>query len=284
MIRSMLFLPGNSPSMLQNADILGADAIIFDLEDAVAPDEKDAARILVRNAMPRLRRRGLLHAVRINAVDGSGLWRRDLRAVLPARPDFIMPTKVGGAEALAPVLDEIRALGAEARLIPLIETAMGVERALEIASFERVSAILLGAEDLTADLSCPRTKGGAEIAYARGRVVMAARAAGALPIDTPFTDVYDDEGLVEDARLARSLGFAGKAAIAPRHIQGINEAFSPAPDEVAYAREVLDAIERGRLEGRGAVALRGKMIDAPIVSRARRVLAQAEAIRGGDGR
>lgn len=279
-LRSLLFLPGNSPSLLGNADILGADAIIFDLEDAVPPDEKDAARILVRNAMPKLRRKGLYHIVRINAVDESGFWRDDLRTVLPARPDFIMPTKVSGADALRPVLSEIAARGSGARLMPLIETALGVENALAIASFERVAAILLGAEDLTADLSCPRTKGGAEIAYARGRVVMAARAAGVLPIDTPFTDVFDDDGLAEDARIARALGFAGKAAISPRHIAGINAAFSPTPDEIAYAREVLEAIGQGRKEGKGAVSLRGKMIDAPIVNRAKRLLEQAEAISG----
>ncbi len=282
-LRSLLFLPGNSPSLLGNADILGADAIIFDLEDAVSPEEKDAARILVRNAMPKLRRKGLIHIVRINAVDEMGLWRDDLRAVLPAQPDLIMPPKVSSAAALRPVLDEITAEGSEARLIPLIETAMGVERALEIAMSERAAAILLGAEDLTYDLGCPRTKGGAEIAYARGRVVMAARAAGILPIDTPFTDVLDDDGLVDDANLARSLGFAGKAAISPRHIQSINAAFSPTSGEVAYAREVLAAIEQGEKEGKGAVSLRGKMIDAPIVNRAWRVVLQAEFLSGGGG-
>ena len=273
-MRSLLFLPGNSPSLLGNADILGADAVIFDLEDAVSPDEKDAARILVRNAMPKLRAAGLSHVVRINAVADDGFWRDDLMAVLPSKPDYIMPTKVSDTRALDDVLGMIKEMGADAQLIPLIETAMGVEHALAIASFERVAAVLLGAEDLTADLGCPRTAGGAEIAYARGRIVMAARAAGVVPIDTPFTDVFDDEGAFADAQTARSLGFAGKAAISPRHIEGINRAFSPTEAEIQYAKDVLAAIEQGRKEGKGAVSLGGKMIDAPIVNRAKKLLGE----------
>ena len=276
MMRSLLFLPGNSPSLLGNADILGADAVIFDLEDAVAPEEKDNARILVRNAMPKLRREGLLHIVRINAVADDGFWCDDLRTILPAKPDLIMPTKVSNADALEQVMGVIKEMHSDAQLIPLIETAMGIEHALAIAQFERVAAILLGAEDLTADLGCPRTKEGAEISYARGRIVMAARAAGIAPIDTPFTDVFDDDGAALDAQLARNLGFAGKAAISPRHIEGINVAFSPTESEIRYARDVLQTIEQARRDGKGAVSLNGKMIDAPIVLRAQRILAQAE--------
>ena len=280
MLRSLLFLPGNSPGLLGNADVLGADAVIFDLEDAVSPDEKDAARILVRNAMPFLRRHGLLHIVRINSVHENGHWLRDLRAVLPSEPDFIMPTKVGDTQSLKTVLEVIEELGSNAQLIPLIETAMGIENALCIAQFPRVGAILLGAEDLTADLCCARTKEGHEIAYARSRIVMAARAAGILPIDTPFTDVLDDEGLSHDAQRARSYGFAGKATISPHHIARINAAFSPTFAEIEYAREVLCAIEVAEKEGKGVVALRGKMIDAPIVRRARQILSQLEPTGG----
>ena len=279
-LRSLLFLPGNSPGLLGNADVLGADAVIFDLEDAVAPEEKDAARTLVRNAMPMLRRSGLLHVVRINAVHENGHWKRDLRAILPAEPDFVMPTKVSSAQALETVLAEMETMGSQARLIPLIETAMGIENALHIAQCPRVGAILLGAEDLSADLCCARTKEGQEIAYARARIVMAARASGILPIDTPFTDVLDDEGLTRDAQLARNLGFAGKATISPHHIARINDAFSPTASEIEYAREVLAAIEAARREGKGVVALHGKMIDKPIVSRAEQVLAQVGAIGG----
>ena len=174
--------------------------------------------------------------------------------------------------------------GADDILPALIETALGVENAFSIASASpRVQALFLGAEDLSADLHCKRTKEGAEILYARTRLVMAARAAGIDVYDTPFTDVDDDEGLCADAALAKSLGFTGKAAISPRHLGNINRCFSPTQAEVDHANEVLAALEEGKRQGRGAVALHGKMIDAPIAARAKRTLADAEQIlkRGG---
>ena len=141
-----------------------------------------------------------------------------------------------------------------------------------------MKALFLGAEDLSADLRARRTKEGREIAYSRGRILHAARAAGVDAYDTPFTDVNDDEGMEADAALARDLGFTGKAAISPRHIEAINRAFSPSEKEIEYAREVLEAIEEGRRQGKGAVSLHGKMIDKPIVDRAKRVLEMAEAL------
>ena len=141
-----------------------------------------------------------------------------------------------------------------------------------------VAAIFLGGEDLTADLHCKRTKEGNEIAYARSRMVMAARAAGVEVYDTPFTDVNDDEGIEIDALLAKSLGFSGKASISPRHIQAINEAFSPTEKDVDYAYEVMDAIALAKKQGKGAISLHGKMIDAPIVTRAQQTIAAAEAL------
>ena len=164
-------------------------------------------------------------------------------------------------------------------LIALIETALGVENAFEIATASpRVRALFLGAEDLSADLHCSRTKEGLEILYARTRLVTAAHAAGIDVYDTPFTDVNDDEGIEADSCLARSLGFTGKAAISPRHLDAINRCFSPSQAETDYAREVLAAIEDAKRCGKGAVALRGKMIDAPIAARARQTLAAAEEI------
>ena len=164
-------------------------------------------------------------------------------------------------------------------LMPLIETAMGVENAFSIASAtKRVKALFLGAEDLTADLQCKRTKEGREIEYARTRLVVAARAAGVDVYDTPFTDVNDDEGIWVDARLAKSLGFTGKASISPRHVEVINAVFSPTEKEIDYAYEVLDAIETAKRQGKGAIALHGKMIDAPIVARAQRTIDMAKAL------
>lgn len=136
----------------------------------------------------------------------------------------------------------------------------------------------MGAEDLTADLQCKRTKEGREIEYARTRLVVAARAAGVDVYDTPFTDVNDDAGILEDAILAKSLGFTGKASISPRHVEVINRVFSPTLQEIDYAYEVMDAIAQAKAQGKGAIALRGKMIDAPIVARAERTIAMAEAL------
>jgi len=141
-----------------------------------------------------------------------------------------------------------------------------------------VQALFLGAEDLTADLQCKRTKEGREIEYARTRLVVAARAAGVDVYDTPFTDVNDDEGIWTDARYAKALGFTGKASISPRHVEVINAVFSPTQKEIEYAYEVMEAIALAEQQGKGAIALHGKMIDAPIVARARQTIAAAQAL------
>ncbi len=288
MRRSMLFLPGNTPNIIVNGDALGADNVILDLEDAVAPDQKDAARILVRSAIKAIGFKNVELTVRINSLD-TPYWRDDLEEIVPLAPDLIMPTKVNGADdvlTLDAAISEIEAKSGLAngtvKLIPLIETAKGLENAAAIAAAcPRVAAIFLGAEDLTADLRCPRTKEGTEIFYARSRMVSAARAAGIDVYDTPFTDVNDDEGIVKDAQFARSMGFTGKACISPRHVRAVNEAFSPTQKEINYAYEVLEAIRQAKEQGRGAISLHGKMIDKPIVTRAEQTIAMAEAIKGG---
>ena len=285
MRRSMLFLPGNNPNMLINGNCLGSDAVIFDLEDAVSPAEKDAARILVRNTMRYMDFRGCEIIVRINSID-TAFWKQDIDEILPNKPGLILLPKTGSAadvlEADAYMTEVEKKLGLEQNtvgLMPLIETAMGVENAFAIASAtKRVKALFLGAEDLTADLQCKRTKEGREIEYARTRLVVAARAAGVDVYDTPFTDVNDDEGIVKDATLAKALGFTGKASISPRHVEVINSVFSPTQKDVDYAYEVMDAIALAKEQGKGAIALHGKMIDAPIVARAQQTIAMAQAL------
>jgi len=284
----MLFLPGNTPNMLMNGGLLGADSIILDLEDAVAPDQKDAARELVKNALTALDFGKCEIIVRINSLE-TPYWELDLEEILPLKPDVIMPTMVSGPEyieKLVKKMDEIETrcgipVGST-KLIPLLETAIGIERAYEIAvSTERMAALYLGAEDLTADLRCQRTKEGKEIAYARGRLVCAARAAGIEAYDTPFTDVEDLEGLEADARLAKALGYTGKAVISPRHVDCVNQVFSPSEKEIAYARDIFEAIRIAQEQGKGAISLRGKMIDAPIVLRAKIILDAAAELEGG---
>ena len=285
MRRSMLFLPGNNPNMLINGNCLGSDAVIFDLEDAVSPAEKDAARILVRNTMRYMDFTGCEIIVRINSID-TPYWKQDLDAIMPEKPALILLPKTGTAqdalEADAYMTQVEEKLGFAKNtvgLMPLIETAMGVENSFAIASStKRVQALFLGAEDLTADLQCKRTKEGKEIEYARTRLVVAARAAGVDVYDTPFTDVNDDEGIVKDAEYAKALGFTGKSSISPRHVEVINSVFSPTQKDVDYAYEVMEAIALAKAQGKGAIALHGKMIDAPIVTRAQRTIDMAEAL------
>ncbi len=199
-MRNFLFIPGNSPKMLTSADFLGSDAIVIDLEDAVAPGEKDAARLLVRNAIQTLRYRVRL-GIRINAL-GTPYWKKDLETLLPLEPDFIMLPKTTCAEDVHTVaaameqLEQAHRMDKPVRLIALLETARGIENACEIAAAgNRVEALFLGAEDLTADLCAVRTKRGGEILYSRGKIVSAARAAGIEVYDTPFTDVENSAGM-----------------------------------------------------------------------------------------
>ena len=290
MRRSMLFLPGNNPNMLINGNCLGSDAVIFDLEDAVSPTEKDAARILVRNTMRYMDFSGCEIIVRINSID-TPYWKKDVDAILPYKPGLILLPKTGTAQDaleadayISQVEDRLGMPRNTVGLMPLIETAMGVENAFQIASStKRIKALFLGAEDLTADLQCKRTKEGREIEYARTRLVVAARAAGVDLYDTPFTDVNDYEGIVTDATYAKALGFTGKASISPRHVEVINSVFSPTQKEVDYAYEVMEAIALAKEQGKGAIALHGKMIDAPIVARAQRTIDMAEALGMGRG-
>lgn len=283
MRRSLLFIPANNPNMLANAGLLGADSVIFDLEDTVAPQEKDAARILLRNALKYLDFFGTEIIVRINALD-TPYWEQDLKAIVPLKPAIIMPPKVSGAQTIQALEQSLNELERDAgieedsiHILPLLESALGIENAFLIAqSSARVVGLFLGAEDLSADLHCQRSKAGGEILYARQRMVNAARAAGVEAYDTPFTDINDSTGLRQDALLAKSLGFSGKTMISPRHVSCINEIFSPTDEEIRYALEVFEAIRRAKEQGKGAIALRGKMIDAPIVARAGQVLQAAQ--------
>ena len=275
----MLFIPGNSPAMLTSARSLGADCIIFDMEDSVAQTEKDTARILIRHALSAMRPHDVGVAVRINALD-TPFWQEDVAAVVRGGADILLVPKTDSPGYVLKIMAELEAVetqcGAREQNIvvfALIESALGIENAFAIASaHKRLGGILLGAEDLTAELGAERTPKGAEILYARSRIVMACRAAGIQAVDTPFPFVTDMPGLAEDAAFAAQLGFDGKAVISPHHVVAINEAFSPSLEQINWANRVMEVARRAANEGKGAVSLDGMMIDLPIIKRAERIL------------
>lgn len=272
--RTMLFMPGNNPGMLQNAAILGADSIILDLEDAVSLTEKDSARILVREAIKNIDYSNVEVVVRTNPLD-TEFGAKDVDTIARVKPDTLMIPKADEEEikTVDKMLDDIeKEEGFEAgsiKVIPLVETAYGLENVYNIIkASKRVVAILLGGEDLTSDLGIKRTKEGEEIFYARNRVATACRALRVDSIDTPFTDTNDYEGLMKDTAKARSLGLTGKAAINPRQIDTIHSVLAPTEQEIKHALRVLDAMEEAKREGKGVFSLDGKMVDAPIINRA----------------
>ena len=278
--RTLMFVPGNSPAMLQNAGVLGADSIVFDLEDAVAPREKDAARFLVGGALRTVDYGSCEKIVRINPIDVAA--EKDIAAIVPCRPDALLVPKVNCAEDIHQVVKWIEASEApgqkEVKIVALIETPLGVANCYSIAkSHPRVVAMAFGAEDYTAYLGTQRSDG-PEIYMARATIVNAAAAAGIQSVDTPFTDVLDDEGLVKDIALAKKLGFKGKIVINPRHVDAVHQGFSPSAAEIEWAHRVVAVIKLAEDQGTGAISLDGKMIDKPIVERAERLLQLAKVL------
>ncbi len=280
--RSLLYVPGNMPSMLQNISVFQCDAVIIDLEDAVPPAEKDAARLLARRFLESWKERNKEILVRINPLDSK--WgKEDLREVLPALPDGVRLPKSdrpSTVERLDTVLTEYEEeLGLEIgrfTILPSIESAQGVINAHKTArSSSRIIALGFSAEDYTASMEIERTKAGGELFGARSQVVWAAKAAGVQAVDTIFTDVKDMDGLRRETELVKGLGFTGKSLINPRQIDVVHEVFAPRAEDIDYALQVIEAIRRAREMGTGVISLGGKMVDAPVVRRAVRVLRTA---------
>lgn len=281
MRRSMLFIPGNNPGMLQNAGVLGADSLILCLEDAVSITEKDTARILVRNAIKNINFYNSEIVVRINPLT-SEFGREDIFEIAPAGPHGLMVPKateedIIAADNMLSQIEEERGFEkGSIKLFPLVETAYGLENVYNIISAsKRNVGVLLGAEDLTADLGIRRTKAGEEIFYARSKVAAACRALRVDAIDTPFTDLDDTEGFIKDIERGKSIGMTGKAAINPRQIDRIHEVFAPTEREINYAKKVMEANEEAKRDGIGVFSLDGKMVDAPIIARAERIIRKA---------
>ncbi len=277
--RTMLFVPGNNPGMMQDAHIYGSDSIMFDLEDSVSLKEKDAARILVYNALKTIDYNRKELVVRVNPLS-TPYGLSDIEAMVHAGVHVIRLPKTETAKDIIDVENEIsrveKSMGIEVgttKMMAAIEGAMGVINAYAIAvSSKRLVAMALGAEDFVADLKTTRSKDGIELLFARSQIILAARAAGIDAIDTVFSDVNDADGLMEETRLIKQLGFDGKSVINPRQIALIHKVFTPTEAEVTKARRIIYALKQAEEKGSGVIALDGKMIDRPIVIRAQRII------------
>lgn len=274
--RSRLYLPGNEPKFMINAGLHKPDGIILDLEDSVAPAEKDAAQCLVRNALRHLDFYGAERMVRINQFP-RGL--EDLNYIVPHNVHVILIPKCESADQVKEIDARVQTIrhkheiAHEIFYMPIIESALGAIRAYEIATASpRTIALTIGLEDYTADIGTQRTLDGRESFWARCQVVNAARAAGIQPIDTVFSDVNDMEGLRQSVLEAKSLGFDGKGCIHPRQIPVIHEAFAPNSDEIEKAKKIVRAFEEADAKGLSVVSLGSKMIDPPVVKRALRTI------------
>ena len=275
--RSRLYVPGNQPKLMVSAGLYGADGIILDLEDSVPPTDKDAARILVRNALAAMDFGSAERMVRINQGE---LGTADLEAVAPHNVHTLLLPKVERPEDVAAVAGRLRELrGNDAPyLMPILESPLGISNAYAIAAADRsVVALTLGLEDLSAELGAPRTAEGWESFLARQTTVYAARAAGVQPIASVFSDIRDGAGLEAYVRRERSLGFDGIGCIHPRQIPVVHRAMAPTEVELAKALRIVRAAEEAQANGLGAVAVGSKMVDPPVVAQARRTVELAAA-------
>lgn len=278
--RSRLYLPGNEPKFYPNAGLHQPDGIILDLEDSVAPTEKDSAQLIVRNSLRAINFYGAERMVRINQLP-KGL--DDLRFVVPHNVHVILIPKCESAEHVTMVEGEVdkikkeHGIKNEIYFMPIIESALGVIKAYEIAGASKNNcALAVGLEDYTADIGTQRSEDGKESFFARSMIVNAAKAARIQAIDTVYSDVTNMEGLKASVIEAKQLGFEGKGCIHPRQIKVIHDAFAPTTEEIEKAKKIVLAFEEAEAKGMGVVSLGSKMIDAPVVKRARKVVRISE--------
>jgi citrate lyase subunit beta/citryl-CoA lyase len=285
LLRSLIFVPGNRRDMLEKAGDFDADVIVADLEDSVPPAEKLNARQVVKEMAPTLSRPGRKIVVRLNSLD-TGLTHGELSAVLGAHLYGVSIGKVESAwdikecDRMASTLEKEAGLGpGHVKIIPWIENSKAVMRVQGIATASsRVVGLAFGAEDYTDDMDIQRTDEGEEVYFPRAMVAVAARAAGVAALDSPYVRYRDEEGLRRDADQALKLGFKGKFAIHPAQLDIINTMFSPRSQDVEYARRVVEAWNEAESAGRGSTSLEGRMIDVPVVKRARSLLALVDSI------
>ena len=278
-----MFVPGNNPGMMQDAHIYGPDSIMLDLEDSVTMAEKDAARLLVYNALKSIDYGDTEMVVRINPLS-TPYGKKDVEAVVKAGVDVIRMPKTETADEVRELEAEIvkveEQLGCVGRtqIMAAIESALGIVNAYEIATAsKRMMGIALGAEDYTANLKTPRSKSGAELLLARETIVVAARAAGIACFDTVFSNLDDMDTFRAEVELIKTLGFDGKSIINPRQIEIVNEIYAPTQKDIEKALRIVAAIKEAQAKGSGVIAVNGKMVDRPVVIRAERIISLAVA-------
>jgi citrate lyase subunit beta/citryl-CoA lyase len=281
----MLYVPGSNPGMLADAMIYGADSIMFDLEDSISLKEKDSARLLVYRAVKTLDYKGTELVCRVNALD-SPFGKKDVEAMVAAGIDVIRMPKTETAEEVREMVTLIEQFEEQykttkkVKLMAAIESALGILNAYEIATAsDRLIGIAIGAEDYVTNMKTTRSSTGVELLYARSQLLNAARAAGIAALDTVFSDVEDTEGFCREVKLIKQLGFDGKSVINPRQIPLVHAIYQPTEAEVSHALAVVEAIKEAEEKGLGVVALKGKMVDKPIVERAERILMLSQAGR-----
>ena len=282
--RALLYVPGDDQRKINKALTLGADSVCLDIEDGVAVNRKREARAAIVPALQTLDFGRSERLVRVNPVD-SDLIAEDLNIILPARPDGIVVPKVQSCEQVEWVCDQIRRVEHHHNwpdkgiaLIVLIETALGVVHVKEIASANpRLQGLIFGAEDLAGNIGAVRTRPGWEIFYARSAVVTHAAAFGLQAIDMVWMDLGDIDGLKEESLQGAQMAYTGKQIIHPNQIGPVQEAFTPSDEQIAQALRVIEAAQQHQQAGKGAFALHGKMVDAPVVKAAERVLERARA-------
>jgi citrate lyase subunit beta/citryl-CoA lyase len=280
----MLYVPGNNAGMMKDAHIYRSDSVMFDLEDSVSLAEKDTARFLVFNALSTLNYEGIETVVRINGLD-TPFGKEDIRAMVKAKPDVIRLPKTETPEDVLEVEKlieaEEKACGYDVgpiRMMAAIEGPLGVLNAYPIAiSSKRLIGIALGAEDYVTSIKTKRSPEGTELLFARCQILNAARAAGIYALDTVYSDINNDEGFLDEVRHIKQLGFDGKSVISPRQIQPVHREYCPSDKEIDHAIRVIQAIKEAEAKNSGVISLNGKMVDKPIVDRARRVLEMAKA-------
>ena len=285
-LRSLLFVPGNRTNMLEKAMGISPDAYIPDMEDSVPAEEKENARNVIASFLPKLAEVGPLVIPRINSLD-TGLLQDDMAAVVGPHIFGVSVGKIQSTRDIDYISNIIEGLEKKAglevgtvKLVPWIETAMAIVNAYEIcAASPRIVGVAFGAEDFTNDMAIERTEGESEIDYPRKVICVAARAADVLALDTPYFSFRDSDGLKKNSFEAKGYGFRGKFAIHPAQVDIINESFSPSLDEIENARRVIAAFEEAERSGRGSTSLDGKVIDVPVVKRARQLLESAEGVK-----